>query len=317
MAKRNLRERTALHLTLGTILALSTFFPALLLFFTRGVAATVTQALACGPDLIVRKVDSQGWQWMTPQEWQQLSEIPGVMRAEGRLWGVMPDPMGTATAFFSRPWSSFLTDQPKTAPNTGEGEAALRQKWSLPEEVMTDVALWTFHESEAQLIQEELYHRFQGGLVGVTRKELVKQATVFYEQKSSLHLSLFLPTLISTFLVFLGGFQDLKKHQAHIGLQKLLGMTSWDLFRMQVMQTLLTGVPVFLIALGLAGILVNTGLQSFLFPWVYGLTVTSVHSLRLSFSPLLVLFFFIFLPWCVAQWLPHLNTYLTDPNDVL
>lgn len=99
-----------------------TILPATGLLLSTALTEATDRLLAEGPDLVVRRVDPQGWRPITVAAIQTALAIPGVTDARTRIWGTARTPEGAVTvvAGDEAAMQSLGMEASLKAPNPGE-----------------------------------------------------------------------------------------------------------------------------------------------------------------------------------------------------
>ena len=97
-AVRDVLRHPLENLLIATALALTISALAVPLMLSQGITSTASKVLANAPDLVVRKVDPSGWAPLPAAEAVDYArKVPGVIRAEPRIWGLVAGPQGPLT----------------------------------------------------------------------------------------------------------------------------------------------------------------------------------------------------------------------------
>ncbi|HSM74938.1 MAG TPA: FtsX-like permease family protein, partial [Desulfobacterales bacterium] len=94
-AARDVIRRPAPALLMAAALALLLIVGGTVLLLGQGLSQTARRLLAHGPDLVVRRLNAGGWAPLPAAEALAAARgVPGVTRAQARVWGVAAGPAG-------------------------------------------------------------------------------------------------------------------------------------------------------------------------------------------------------------------------------
>lgn len=97
-AARDVLRRPGESALLGLALLAVIVVVAVPLLLTQATGATATRILAAAPDLVLRRVNSVGWEPLPAEETRAIAaSVPGITGVTARIWGVVRGPSGPVT----------------------------------------------------------------------------------------------------------------------------------------------------------------------------------------------------------------------------
>jgi hypothetical protein len=276
--------RNPLEWFLTTIaLALITAIPATALLLVEGITATTTQILAESPSLIIRKIDPSGWQPVpVEQALAAVRQVPGVVRAYPRLWGIVAGPAGpltvTATAAPANtvPGPGQAVTGPAVAAELPEGRLSLtgqvtdefkivkviprqaaiaandlvflnpadaRRLLGLTNGYASDIAVDVYHAEEESAIIPDLIEALPWPARITTRTESLEFYSGAYARRGGIVIVAALPAFAALCLLVAATVRERLGRRFEVGLLKAFGWTTADIVRHFIQRALFIGLP--------------------------------------------------------------------------
>jgi ABC-type lipoprotein release transport system permease subunit len=195
-----------------------------------------------------------------------------------------------------------------------------RQILGLASGYASDVAVEVFHENEAEALLPDLARAFPWPVRLISRREASGIYSAGLARRSGLAYMTLIPALLAFAFIVVGAGKNKSARRYEAGLYKAFGWTTPDIFRLQLLKALLSGVPA--VACGLI-----TAYGLVLWPGVswpgYLLLGWKQHPPLMyldSSGALLVLLeiaLLVFLPYLAATLWPALKAATADPQDFL
>jgi len=127
-AARDLLRRPYESILLVCAITLLIAFTAASLLVVQALSDTATELLKEGPSIVVRKISSGGWVPLpTHESLERAREVPGVINARARLWGVAAGPEGPVTVIGVDELSAKLLQSDGFSHLPQPGEAVIGQ----------------------------------------------------------------------------------------------------------------------------------------------------------------------------------------------
>ena len=289
--------RNPLEWFLTTIaLALITAIPATALLLVEGITATATQILAESPSLIIRKIDPSGWQPVpVEQGLAAVRQVPGVVRAYPRLWGIVTGPAGpltvtaTAAAAGGVPGPGEAVTGPAVAADLPEGRLRLtgqttevfkivkaiprraaiaandlvvlnpadaRRLLGLPDGYASDIAVDVYHAEEESAIIPDLIQALPWPARITTRTESLEFYSGAYARRGGIVIVAALPAFAALCLLVAATVRERLGRRFEAGLLKAFGWTTADIVRHFIQRALFIGLPAVCLGMLTAGVAV-------------------------------------------------------------
>jgi len=195
-----------------------------------------------------------------------------------------------------------------------------RQVLGLGSDEASDLALEVFHPGEATALKADVHAAFPWPVSVQTQSEVRRAYAAGFGQRSGLVLLMYVPALLALALIVLDTATLQSGLRRHIGLLKALGWTTADAVRLQMVKSVLLGLPAVALGAALAATLVwspwSAGLARVLLGWqdaFPGAAIAPGAMLLIG----LEIFGFIFLPFLVAGLWPALTSAVANPEDLL
>jgi lipoprotein-releasing system permease protein len=224
---------------------------------------------------------------------------PLTVRLVGRLAPGLPAPFGDLLLLAPQDARQVL--------GLGAGEA-------------TDLALEVFHPGEAAALMADVRVAFPWPVSVQTQSDVRRAYAAGFGRRSGLVLLMYVPALLALALIVLDTAGLQAGTRRHIGLLKAMGWTTADTVRLQMVKTVLLGLPSLALGAALAATLVwspwSTWLARVLLGWhdaFPGAAIAPGAALLIG----LEIFGFIFLPFLVAGFWPALTSAVANPEDLL
>lgn len=184
----------------------------------------------------------------------------------------------------------------------------------------SDIAVDVFHEDEAQALLPDMASAYPWPVRLTTRREAAGIYATGLAGRSGLAYMTLIPALLALAFLVAGGGKNYNARRYEAGLYKAFGWTTPDIFRLQLLKALLSGVPAVAGGLVLAyGLVMWPGVS-----WPgYLLLGWEQRPPLLYLDPagavwvLLEIALLIFLPYLAATLWPALKAATADPQDFL
>jgi hypothetical protein len=184
----------------------------------------------------------------------------------------------------------------------------------------SDIAVDVFHEDEADALLPDLAAAYPWPVRLTTRREAAGIYAAGLSGRSGLAYMILVPALLALAFIVAGTGKNYNARQYEAGLYKAFGWTTPDIFRLQLLKALITGVPAVAGGLALAyGLAMWPGVS-----WPgYLLLGWKQRPPLLYLDPagavwvLLEIALLVFLPYLAAALWPALKAAAADPQDFL
>jgi hypothetical protein len=184
----------------------------------------------------------------------------------------------------------------------------------------SDIAVDVFHEDEAEALLPDLAAAYPWPVRLTTRREAAGIYATGLARRSGLVYMTLIPALLALAFIMAGAGKNYNARRYEAGLYKAFGWTTSDIFRLQLLKALLTGVPAVVGGLVLAyGLVMWPGVS-----WPgYLLLGWEQRPPLLYLNPagavwvLLEIALLVFLPYLAATLWPALKAAAADPQDFL
>lgn len=195
-----------------------------------------------------------------------------------------------------------------------------RRLLGFTEDQATDLAVYVFHEAEAQAILPDLAGAFPWPVTVTTRKQAQGAYAAAYARRGSMTVVAGIPALLGLALLTAATVRRQMGKRSELGLLKALGWTTGDIVHQQMLQALVVGLPATAGGAVLAYALVFwPGVEwpgRFLMGWES--RPPSLYLTPEGAGVVLVeLLALVFLPYAAAVLWPALQGATADPQDLI
>ena len=184
----------------------------------------------------------------------------------------------------------------------------------------SDLAVDVFYENEAEALLPDLARAYPWPVRLITRREAAGIYSAGLARRSGLAYMTLVPALLALAFIVVGAYKNQSARRYEVGLYKAFGWTTADIFRLQLLKALFSGIPAVACGLILAyGLVLWPGVSwpGYLllgwkqYPPLLYLDVSGALLVLLEIALLL------FLPYLAAALWPAIKAATADPQDFL
>ncbi len=198
--------------------------------------------------------------------------------------------------------------------------ADVRAILGVPEGMASDLAVWVFHDGEAEAMRADLAQAFPWPVRVTTKADTLGRYASVLERRDGFHAWMLLPVVLALALLSIGTMRDQLRRRSEIGLLKALGWSGGDVLRLHLAKSLLILLPSCSIGAIMAYVLVfYPGIEwpgTWWFGWTSRPPALSLDS-QGAWLVLLEVAAFVALPWLTAALLPGLWASTVDAEELL
>lgn len=190
----------------------------------------------------------------------------------------------------------------------------------LPHDSASDLAIWVFHQGEAQAIRPDLATALPFPVKMTTRQESLGALRAQIERASGVRFALLIPALLALALLTLAATRLQLGARRDIGLLKVLGWDTGDIVRLHVFRALVIALPAGALGCALAYLLVFVWGSRWAGTLLFGWTGPAPYLMLEPVGAILTLLQvggLVLAPWLAAVVFPALRSAVADPEQWL